>query len=105
MLRVSDLIDIARDASVGLCLEAKGGDLDEVGRVAEALAALVSASGAVDWAFVSSFDHAALQRARSIVPGLLLAPERLPEHGVQSHQIAVQQALALAAPVIQHRWS
>jgi glycerophosphoryl diester phosphodiesterase len=53
---------------------------------------------------VSSFDHAALAAARSAVPGLLIAPERLPEHGRQPAGVTVSQALALGAPVIQHRW-
>lgn len=104
VLTVGDLIDIAREAGVGLCLEAKGETRAEAGRVAEALAMLVAERAATSWAFVSSFDHAALARARALVPELLLAPERLPEHGVQPARVAADQALGLRAPVIQHRW-
>ncbi len=46
----------------------------------------------------------ALADAKSEVPGLLIAPERLPEHGPQPPGETLRQALALGAPVIQHRW-
>jgi glycerophosphoryl diester phosphodiesterase len=104
VLRVADLVVLARDANVALCLEAKGESPAQTAIVAEALARLAADHDALGWAFVSSFDHAALAHARSIVPELLIAPERLPEHGPQPAEVIVAQARALSAPVIQHRW-
>jgi glycerophosphoryl diester phosphodiesterase len=102
--RVVDLLDLARDTGIGLCLEAKGPTPDHKRRVAIALAALVAEHDATARAFVSSFDHEALAAARATVPDLMLAPERLPEHGPQAAGETVRQALALGAQVIQHRW-
>jgi glycerophosphoryl diester phosphodiesterase len=102
--RAEDLLALARDAGISVCLEAKGETPAETTRVAVALATLISESGATDWAFVSSFDHAALQAARMVVDGLLLAPERLPQYGPQVAEETLRQAVALGAPVIQHRW-
>jgi glycerophosphoryl diester phosphodiesterase len=102
--RARDLLDLARDSGIGLCLEAKGPTSEYRRDVAVALAALIADHGATQRAFLSSFDHEALAAARASVPDLMLAPERLPEHGPQAAGEAVRQALALGAPVIQHRW-
>lgn len=104
VLRVEDLVALARDTDTALCLEAKGESPSETAVVAEALARLVNDQDALEWAFVSSFDHAALAHARTVVPALLIAPERLPEHGRLPVVTTVAQARALATPVIQHRW-
>ncbi|GAA0427576.1 glycerophosphoryl diester phosphodiesterase [Acrocarpospora corrugata] len=104
LLRAQDLIDLARAEDIALCLEAKGDRTEDTTRVAERLARLVADNDALDWAFVSSFDHHALAAAKAAVPALLLAPERLPEYGPQPPAETVRQALALGAPVIQHRW-
>lgn len=102
--RAEDLLALARESGISVCLEAKGATTAERTRVALALATLVAKRGARDWAFVSSFDHEALQAARRAVDGLLLAPERLPEHGQQAAVETRRQAVELGAPVIQHRW-
>ena len=100
----TELIELAREAGVGLCLEAKGATPDEAARVATALATLVAQQAALDWAFVSSFDHEALTGATQAVPDLLIAPERLPEHGAQPAKETLRQAIALGTRVLQHRW-
>ena len=102
--RASDLVDLAREAGIGLCLEAKGYTPDEGAQIAVALADLIVDAGALSWAFVSSFDHDALAAARAHVPGILIAPERLPEHGAQPAAETLRQAMVLQATVIQHRW-
>lgn len=102
--RVPDLLEIAAEAGIGLCLEAKGDDHAVTAEVARRLALVVRDFGAVEWAFVSSFDHEALAQAKARVPDLLIAPERLPEHGRQTPEETLHQALALGTPVIQHRW-
>ena len=102
--RVSDLVDLAREAGVGLCLEAKGYTSEAMATIAVALADMISDVGATSWAFVSSFDHEAVAVARERLPALLIAPERLPEHGLQPVAETVRQATNLRAQVIQHRW-
>ncbi len=102
--RAVELIDLARSAGIGLCLEAKGSTTAEATAVAVALANLVAAHDATAWAFISGFDHAALAAARAAEPAVLMAPERLPERGVQLPEETLRQALALGSPVIQHRW-
>lgn len=102
--RAEELLDLARSAGIGLCLEAKGSTTAEATAVAVALANLVATRDATAWAFVSGFDQDALAAARAAVPTLLLAPERLPEHGVQLPEETLRQARALRSPVIQHRW-
>jgi len=102
--RARDLLDLGRDSGIGLCLEAKGPTAEYRRDVAVALAALIADHGATQRAFLSSFDHQALAAARALVPDLMLAPERLPEHSPQTATETLRQALALGAPVIQHRW-
>jgi glycerophosphoryl diester phosphodiesterase len=101
---VDDLISLASSAGIAICLEAKGATTLETTRVAVALAKLVAERGALSWAFVSSFDHAALAEARRAVPELLIAPERLPERGPLAAEEALGQVAALGAQVLQHRW-
>lgn len=102
--RVCDLLEMAVEFGIGLCLEAKGDDHAVTAEVARRLAMVVRDFGALEWTLVSSFDHEALARAKASVPDLLIAPERLPEHGRQAPEETLRQALALGAPVIQHRW-
>ncbi len=102
--RVTEVIELARSSSIGLCLEAKVATTAEATTIAVALANLIVASDATSWAFVSGFDHASMMAARAVNPSLLLAPERWPEHGPQDPKETLRQALALGAPVLQHRW-
>lgn len=104
LARVADLLEIAGEAGIGLCLEAKGDTHEAKAAVALRLATMVRDLGLLDWVFVSSFDQGALASAKDLVPELLVAPERLPEHGEQDPATSLRQALDLGAPVIQHRW-
>lgn len=97
-------IEFARTRGVGLCLEVKGRPGREANGVAVALARLIEEASVTSFVFMSSFHHRALAAARSAVPGLLIAPERLPEHGAQSTAAIVRQATTLGAQVVQHRW-
>jgi len=97
-------IELARTRRVGLCLEVKGRPGREANGVAVALARLIEEASVTAFVFMSSFHHRALAAARSAVPGLLIAPERLPEHGAQSTAAIVRQATTLGAQVVQHRW-
>ena len=93
-----------RAAGIQGCFEVKGRDADEHLRVADALADLLVAEQALDYAIMSSFDHEALALAKAKVPVLALAPERLPEYGPPDAAAAVQQAQTLGAPILQHRY-
>lgn len=97
-------IELARSRGVSLCLEVKGRPGREANRIAVALAHLVESARATSFVFMSSFHHGALAAARSVVPNLLIAPERLPEYGPVRTELLVRQARALGAQIIQHRW-
>lgn len=97
-------IELARARGVCLCLEVKGTPGRVANGVAVALAQLIKDASASSFVFMSSFHHRALAAARGVAPGLLIAPERLPEHGARSSAAVVQQAKRLGAQVVQHRW-
>ncbi|HEU4573260.1 MAG TPA: glycerophosphodiester phosphodiesterase family protein [Candidatus Limnocylindrales bacterium] len=100
---LDETLELAIAAGVPLCIEIKGTAGDAPG-TARAVASRLLERGLLDRAFVSSFDHAALAAAREAAPGILLAPERLPEDGPPDAAAAVAQASALGAAVLQHRW-
>src|SRR4029078_5747520 len=90
-------------AGLLLGVERKG-TASDAPRTAVAVARLIRERGLVDQVFISSFDHAALAAARQEAGSPLLAPERLPEAGPSDPDLAVAQAAALDAAVLQHRW-
>ena len=92
-----------REAGLTGCFEVKGRDAQEAQRIAAPLADLLVEMDALDYALMSSFDHAALALAKRKVPALTVAPERLPEHGPPDAEGAVRQAKALGAAILQHR--
>ena len=100
---LEETIELVVGAGLVLCVEIKGRPEDTPG-TAVAVARLVRERGLLDQVFISSFDHEALAAARGEVGSPLLAPERLPDVGPSDPEIAVQQAVALDAAAIQHRW-
>src|SRR5206468_294306 len=88
---------------VTLCLEVKGTSATAPA-TAVALAGALEGRDLVDRMFMSSFNHDALAAARTVVPGLLFAPERLPDSAPPDPGEAVRQARASGATVLQHRW-
>jgi glycerophosphoryl diester phosphodiesterase len=98
-----DTLRYFHESGITGCFEVKGRDTQEAQQVAGALADLLLEMNALDYAIMSSFDHAALALAKAKVPALTLAPERLPEHGPPHVEAAVQQAQALGAAILQHR--
>jgi glycerophosphoryl diester phosphodiesterase len=100
----TETIELGREAGISMCFEVKGGTPGEFRNVAEALADLLAERDALDWAFMSSYDHDALARARMRVPELLFAPERLPDDVPPDPDEAIRQATALGAPVLQNHW-
>lgn len=100
----AEALDFARDAGVLMCFEVKGETPADFLRVAEALVDLFVAKDALEWAFMSSYDHEALAAAKARVPELLLAPERLPDDVPPDAAEAIRQATVLGAPVLQNHW-
>lgn len=100
---LEETIELVVGAGLLLCVEIKGTPADAP-VTAVAVARLIRDRGLLDRVFISSFDHAALQAARREVGSPLLAPERLPEAGPSDPEVAVSQAAALDAAVLQHRW-
>jgi glycerophosphoryl diester phosphodiesterase len=100
----AETLDLAREAGILMCFEVKGETPAHYRRVAEALVDLFVAKDALDWAFMSSYDHEALAVAKARIPELLLAPERLPDDVPADPAEAVRQASALGAPILQNHW-
>ncbi|HEX5417159.1 MAG TPA: glycerophosphodiester phosphodiesterase family protein [Chloroflexota bacterium] len=100
-----DLLDLAREAGIPLCLEVKAPDDPEAIAIADALVTLLIKKDALGWAFVSSYHHPALAHARRRVADVLVAPERLPDDLPADPPECLRQARALEAPAIQHRHS
>lgn len=100
-----ETLDFARHRGVRLCLEAKGETLDEATAIAIAVARLIAGEDLLDRVFVAAFEHDALAAATRAVPRLLVAPERLPEEVACLPEVAVEQARALGAPVLQTHYA
>jgi glycerophosphoryl diester phosphodiesterase len=98
------LLRFAKDAGILMCFEVKGADDDEADRIAIDLVDLFVRHDALDWAFMSSYHHRAMQVAHQRVPELLLAPERLPDDVPADPVEASGQAARLGAPVLQNHW-
>ncbi|MBO3749272.1 hypothetical protein J5X84_24600 [Streptosporangiaceae bacterium NEAU-GS5] len=100
--RLEEVFDLAEEASVALCLEAKGETAREQAVVAYALGEELARRGRLDRDVVASFDHDALAAAARAVPGLRVAPDRLPERGPSQAADLIAQARRIGAPIIQH---
>lgn len=100
---LEETIDLVVGAGLLLCVEIKG-EPTATPRTAAAVAALLRDRGLLDRVYISSFDHAALAPLGGRRRGVLLAPERLPDDGPPDAATAVEQALALDAAILQHRW-
>jgi glycerophosphoryl diester phosphodiesterase len=100
---LEETIELVVGAGLLLCVEIKGTP-EAALRTGVEVARLIRDRGLLDQIFISSFDHGALAAARDEVGSPLLAPERLPEAGPSDPDLAVAQAAALDAAVLQHRW-
>ncbi|MFL5680784.1 MAG: glycerophosphodiester phosphodiesterase [Chloroflexota bacterium] len=100
---LEETLDLAESTSILLCVEIKG-TRSAAPTTALAVAALLRDRGLLDRVFVSGFDHDALSIAQRDAGRLLLAAERLPESGPADAATAVEQARALDATALQHRW-
>ena len=100
-----DTIELGREAGIRMCFEVKGETPDEYAGTAVLLAELLAARNALEWAFMSSYDHEAMALAKSRVSDLMLAPERLPDDVEAEPAEALRQATNLGAPVLQNHWA
>lgn len=91
------------EAGVLSCFEVKGADANESDRIALALVELFVKHNMLDRAFLSSYHHGALHRAKGKCSELLLAPERLPDDAPADPPESLRQALSFGAPVLQHQ--
>jgi len=101
-----DTIELARDAGIWMCFEVKGATPAESEEIANALVRLLVARDAMGFAAMSGYNHDVLAIAKRHSPELVLAPERLPDDVALDPGIAIGQARALDAPIIQvhHRF-
>lgn len=99
---LDQLFDLAASSGVSLCLEAKGATPEATLDIALGTAGEIARRGRVGIDVVSSFDHDALAAVGRAVPGLALAPDRLPERGPTSVDALLAQAAAIGAGIIQH---
>jgi glycerophosphoryl diester phosphodiesterase len=98
---LEEILELASSTGVRLCLEAKGRSEDETAQIATAVARRLEQRDMLGSAFISAFEHSALASAKKAVPRLQIAPERLPELEACPPDVAVAQAAALGAPVLQ----
>ena len=98
---LDELLDLAEANGAILCLEAKGADHGETLAVAYAIAHRLVIRHVLGTHVLASFDHEALRKAATRYPGLVLAPDRLPERGAMSDQAVVDQARGMGAPITQ----
>lgn len=103
--RLEELFELAEEAGIGLCLEAKGRSAAETLAVARWIAAEIARRGRLERDVLASFDHDALQVAAAEFGGLRAAPDRLPERGASTAAELLRQARAIGAPIIQHHFA
>ena len=71
---LEQLLDLADEVNVGLCLEAKGADAAETRSIAIATARAMATRDTLHRHVLASFDHPALLAARDATTGLVIAP-------------------------------
>jgi glycerophosphoryl diester phosphodiesterase len=96
-----ELLDLADQTDTGLCIEVKGESPAEYLSVALEVGRLLAQRGSLDRHVLASFDHDCLLAAGGSVPGLVLAPDRLPERGVLEPGGTIAQARRIGASILQ----
>lgn len=94
-----------REAGIMGCFEVKGGDDATSKRIASALVDLFVKEKALDYALMSSYWHPAMALAKSKVPELMLAPERLPDDAPPDPPEAIRQARMLGSAILQYQYT
>lgn len=96
------LLEFADRESVALCLEVKGETEAEHEQLALRLALLLRERDELSRHVLASFDQRALKLAAAAVPGLRIAPDRLPERGPSEASDLIEQARMCEASILQH---
>jgi glycerophosphoryl diester phosphodiesterase len=99
---LDELFALAVREEIALCLEVKGESAGERASVAGAVARELEQRGRLGVDVLASFDHEALAAAARCVPGVRLAPDRLPERGPSVGRLIVEQAASIGARIVQH---
>jgi glycerophosphoryl diester phosphodiesterase len=102
---LDEVFELAHDRGLALCLEVKGDTREVMARTAVPVARAIAARGSLDRDVLASFDHRSLVLAARAVPGLTLAPDRLPERGPSGADALVAQARRIGAEIIQHHYA
>jgi glycerophosphoryl diester phosphodiesterase len=98
---LTQLLDLADQTGTGLCIEVKGESPGEFRSVALEVGQLLARRGSVDRHVLASFDHECLLAAGQAVPGLVLAPDRLPERGAMAPDGTIAQVRRIGAQILQ----
>ena len=96
-----ELLDLADESGTGLCIEVKGESPGEFRSVALEVGQLLARRGGLDRHVLASFDHECLLAAGQAVPGLVLAPDRLPERGAIEPDGTIAQVRRIGAAILQ----
>ena len=101
----ADTLRYYRAAGIMGCFEVKGADDAESKRIANALVDMFVKLDALDYALMSSYWHPAMALAKSKVPELMLAPERLPDDAPPNTPEALRQARLLGTAILQYQYT
>lgn len=99
---LAELFDLADGYGIGLCLEIKGETRRRQTLIADLVADEIAVRGRLDRDVLASFDPLVLASAATAIPGLVIAPDRLPERGPSSVASLIGQAGRIGARIIQH---
>jgi len=100
--RLVDLFTLAEENGIALCIEAKGETHEQAVATSLIAGREIASRGRLGIDVVASFDHEALLKAVEAIPGLRVAPDRLPERGASTAAELIAQARACRAGIIQH---
>ncbi len=97
-----DTIELRAPPGIWMCFEVKGGTPSESERHRERPGQAAGGSRRARFRAMSGYNHGCLAIAKRHAPDLVLAPERLPDDVPLDPAVAIAQARALGAPVIQN---
>lgn len=100
-----DTLLLYKEAGIYGCFEVKGGNVETSKQIAEALVNLFIELNVLDKSLMSSYYHEAMALARSKVPELMLAPERLPDDAPPNNAETIRQARALNSDIMQYQYT
>jgi len=100
-----DTLQLYKEAGILGCFEVKGGNVETAKQIADALVDLFVELDALETNLMSSYYHEAMAHAKTKVPELMLAPERLPDDAPPNNAETIRQARALGSNIIQYQYT